>query len=254
MKYYLFLDECGDHNLSNFNPDFPLFTLCGVIVSETDYALLSERITLLKKSLWGESKIILHSRDIRKCQKGFEVLFDMEKKKYFYESINSILSESNYTIVCCSVLKESYIRKYGKLSDVYAISLSFIIERTIFLLDSVKKSTNEPIELHAIAERRGTKEDKSLLDYYNELLDRGTYFVNKIRIKDYFKTFQFKKKIEDIIGLQISDLVAYPITRYVLDREAANPAFDVIKNKIYTQNNKIHGLKIHPNDTNPDCE
>ena len=22
MKYYLFLDECGDQNLSNFNPDF----------------------------------------------------------------------------------------------------------------------------------------------------------------------------------------------------------------------------------------
>ncbi len=251
MKYYLFLDECGDQNLSNFNPDFPLFTLCGVIVSEADYILISERVTELKKSLWGNSKIILHSRDIRKCQKGFEVLFDMEKKKYFYESVNSILSDSIYTIVCCSVLKEPYIRKYGKLSDVYAISLSFIIERTVFLLDSVKKTTKETIELQAIAERRGTKEDKSLLDYYNELLDRGTYFVSKKRIKDYFKTFQFKKKSDDIIGLQISDLVAYPITRYVLDGKAANPAFDVIKCKIYTQNNRIHGLKIHPSDTNP---
>lgn len=246
MKYYLFLDECGDQNLSNFNPDFPLFTLCGVIVSETEYANISERILTLKKELWNGKKIILHSRDIRKCEKGFEVLFDLEIKKYFYNSVNSILGESDYTIVCCSILKEPYIRRYGKLSDVYAISLSFIIERTIFLLDSLKKTGVEDIELHVIAERRGTKEDKCLLDYYNELLDRGTYFVNNKRIKSLFKSFQFKMKSEDIIGLQIADLVAYPVTRYVLDSKAVNPAFEVIKGKIYTQKGKMHGLKIHP--------
>ncbi len=254
MKYYLFLDECGDQNLSNFNPDFPLFTLCGVIFTETDYAQISDSIIQLKKSIWGNSKIILHSRDIRKCQRGFEVLFDMDKKKYFYESINTILNDGVYTIVCCSVLKEPYIRKYGKLSDVYAISLSFIIERTVFLLDRAPKTAKNPVEIHVVAERRGKKEDQGLLDYYNELLVKGTYFVNKKRINNYFKSFQFKKKNEDIIGLQVSDLIAYPITRYVLDSKAANPAFDVIKNKIYSQNNRIHGLKIHPNDTSEDVE
>jgi hypothetical protein len=250
MVYYLFLDECGDQNLSNFNPDFPLFTLCGIIVSETDYKLITGRIVQLKQTLWHDKKIILHSRDIRKCQKGFEVLFDMELKKYFYGCVNAILSESDYTIVCCSILKEPYIRQYGKLSDVYEISLSYIIERTVFLLDSIKKAGVEQIELHAIAERRGTKEDQSLLGYYNELLDRGTYFVNHKRIKSYFKSFQFKKKSDDIIGLQIADLIAYPITRHVLDCDVANPAFDVIKGKIYAQNGKLHGLKIHPSETN----
>ena len=33
-KYYLFLDECGDQNIANFDPSFPIFTLCGIIVSE----------------------------------------------------------------------------------------------------------------------------------------------------------------------------------------------------------------------------
>lgn len=33
-KYYLFIDECGDQNLSNFDTNFPIFTLCGIIVSE----------------------------------------------------------------------------------------------------------------------------------------------------------------------------------------------------------------------------
>jgi hypothetical protein len=85
-----------------------------------------------------------------------------------------------------------------------------------------------------------------LLDYYNELLDRGTYFVDEKRLKSYFKSFQFKDKRDDIVGLQISDLVAYPITRYVLDQDAVNLSFEIIKEKIYTQNNKMHGLKIYP--------
>lgn len=33
QKYYLYIDECGDQNLENFNPEFPIFTLCGVLVS-----------------------------------------------------------------------------------------------------------------------------------------------------------------------------------------------------------------------------
>ena len=33
-KYYLYVDECGDQNLANFDTNFPIFTLCGIIVSE----------------------------------------------------------------------------------------------------------------------------------------------------------------------------------------------------------------------------
>lgn len=32
-KYYLFIDECGDHNLAKYDPRFPAFTLCGILVS-----------------------------------------------------------------------------------------------------------------------------------------------------------------------------------------------------------------------------
>ncbi|HBL33126.1 MAG TPA: DUF3800 domain-containing protein [Porphyromonadaceae bacterium] len=246
MKCFLFLDECGDQNLSNFNPDFPIFTLCGIIISESDYDVMKNKVRELKEFFWKSKKVILHSRDIRKCQKGFEILFDLNAKKVFYEQIDSIMNECNYTIVSCSILKEPYIRRYGKLSDVYSLSLSFIIERTVFLLDGLKKDLGDDIELNVIAEKRGKKEDGNLLNYYNELLDRGTYFVNKNRIKKYFKTFQFKKKSEDITGLQIADLSAYPITRHVLDKEEVNLAFDIVEKKLYRQKGRIHGLKIHP--------
>ena len=72
-----------------------------------------------------------------------------------------------------------FIRQYGKLNDVYGLSLSYIMERVVFYLDSVGRDN---IELRTVIERRGKKEDKSLLNYYNQLLDRGTYWVNGERM------------------------------------------------------------------------
>ena len=34
--------------------------------------------------------------------------------------------------LCCAILKEPYIRQYGKLNDVYGLSLSYIMERVVF--------------------------------------------------------------------------------------------------------------------------
>lgn len=213
---------------------------------EDDYLVMEQKVKSLKQQLWPGKKIILHSRDIRKCEKGFEILFDLKVKRVFYEGINIIMETCDYTIVACSILKEPYIRRYGKLSDVYSLSLSFIVERTVFLLDTIRSNQSEDIALHVIAEKRGRKEDNALLDYYNELLDRGTYFVTDKRIKNYSKTFQFRAKAENIVGLQVADLVAYPLTRHVLDKDAVNLAYDIIERKLYRQKGKIHGLKIHP--------
>lgn len=242
-QYYLFLDECGDQNLGNFDPNFPIFTLCGIIMSGVQLKIVQQQVKELKEHFWGNKSVILHSRDIRKCEKGFEILFDLDVKRSFYEQVNNVMAQDNYTIISCSILKEPYIRQYGKLNDVYGLSLSFIIERTVFFLDSVK---NPDIYIDVIVERRGKKEDANLLNYYNQLLDKGTYWVEPKRIKNYFRNFEMKWKREDIVGLQISDLAAYPITRFVLDENAVNPAYELIKNNIYTDNGKMYGQKVFP--------
>ena len=242
-NYVLYLDECGDQNLSSFDPQFPIFTLCGVVVSEEQDALLADRINSLKRDSWNNTNIILHSRDIRKCQNGFEVLFDLEVKKRFIESVNAILGDDIYIIICCAILKESYIRQYGKLNDVYGLSLSYIMERVVFYLDSVGRDN---IELRTVIERRGKKEDKSLLNYYNQLLDRGTYWVNGERMRRYFKRFDMRWKSENIVGLQVADLVAYPITRHVLNPNGVNLAYDVLKKNIYQVDGKMYGMKVFP--------
>ncbi len=243
--FKLFIDECGDQNLSNFDPSFPIFTLCGVIVSQEQLKSLNEKVNELKHHFWTDKKVILHSRDIRKCQKGFEILFDLDVKKEFYQRINDILiREDLYKIVACSIKKEQYIRQYGRFNDVYAQSLSFVLERAIFYLDSL--AIPDGTVLDVVVEMRGKKEDANLLNYFNQLLDKGTYWVSSERMKQHINSFKFKPKKDNINGLQIADLVAYPITRHIIDPEMVNLAYGILERNIYMEGDKMMGLKVIP--------
>lgn len=244
MKYYFFIDESGDHGLAVVNPDFPVFLLCGVIVSEVEYENIRQSFNTIKHSLWGNKEVIFHSRDIRKCEKEFSVLFDLEKKKWFYERINEVISKHHYTVIASAIKKDIYIKRFGRLSDdVYELSLSFLIERAVFFLDDIKQS-NKSLEI--VIEKRGLKEDKKLEEHFQRLLSRGTGYVSAERLASYKLKITFKSKKENINGLQLADLVAYPTARYVIEPKRANPAFDLVEQKIYSKDGKLYGLKVYP--------
>jgi hypothetical protein len=244
MKYYLNIDESGDHGLSSVNPDFPVFILCGVLVTAPGYAEIDNRMDVIKEGFWKGKQVIFHSRDIRKCEKEFSVLFDLDLKKLFYEQLNAVLSSGDYTVIASAIKKEEYIKKYGRLAnDVYEVALSFIIERAVFFLDAERTSGKQ---LEVIIEKRGKQEDKKLHEHFQRLLARGTGYVNRERLAKYGIKINFKSKKENINGLQLADLVAYPLARYVIEPKRANPAFDIVESKIYTKDNAKYGLKIFP--------
>ena len=116
MKYYLFVDESGDHGLKSVDKDFPVFVLCGIMLSEEQHSIFRERMIELKTELWGSKEVVFHSRDIRRCEKEFQILLDLDLKKRFYDKLNSIVSESDYTIISAVIKKDDYIKKYGRLS------------------------------------------------------------------------------------------------------------------------------------------
>ena len=242
-KYYLYIDECGDQNLENFNPSFPIFTLCGILVSRENKRKLEEAFNALKIEFWGSTDVIIHSREIRRCKKEFINLLDTNIKAQFYERLNSILSQNNvYIIVACSILKEPFIKLFSNTEDVYGLSLSYLIERSIFFIDD--NSTDSSIDI--IFEKRGKIEDRTLIKFYNGLRATGTKWVEPERLQNRISNFTSKSKKENIIGLQIADLIAYPIAKKVLNPEAANPAFEIIKPNIYSSHGTMLGFKIIP--------
>jgi len=64
------------------------------------------------------------------------------------------------------------------------------------------------------------------------------------RIRAYGTYIELKAKMEGVNGLQLADLTAYPIARYVMDPTGANPAFDVLEPKSYKKGGKRYGLKV----------
>ena len=158
--------------------------------------------------------------------------------------LDQVISTRDYTIVSSAILKENYIRKYGRLSDdVYEISLSFIIERAVFYLDDLKR---KDITLDIIIEKRGNREDSKLKEHFQRMLSRGTGYVTPDRLKAYGVQIFFKSKRENINGLQLADLIAYPIARHVLEPDRINPSFEIFRDKIYGGMDKRYGLKIFP--------
>lgn len=243
-KYFLFLDESGDHGLVNIDMGFPVFVLCGILISEDSYIIMDKKARQIKSDFWGDKTVIFHSRDIRKCDKEFSILFDLDLKGQFYNKIIGLVKESNYSIISAAIDKIKYIKKYGRLSDdVYEIALSFIIERAVFFLDDIKENSKS---LKIVIEKRGKLEDKKLNEHFQRLKSRGTGYVQSKRLLANQIEIIFKDKKENENGLQLADLIAYPIARYVLDPERANPTFDTFTGKFYSKRGKRYGLKIFP--------
>ncbi len=245
MKYHLFIDESGDPSLSSINTDFPVFVLLGCLVEDFSYKKICDELNKLKIEFFGTENVILHSRDIRKCEGVFSKLFDLEIKAKFYERLNKILLESEYIIIAVGIKKQEFIEKYGKnVDDPYELSLSFLLERAIMETDKGLSS-----EVSITIESRGKVEDEILSKRYNRLLDKGSGRITPERFKKRFTKMEFRKKKENDCGLQISDLCAYPVARNIINPKEPYPAYDIVFTKFRKNGNGNYldyGLKIFP--------
>ncbi|MGB8194069.1 MAG: DUF3800 domain-containing protein [Chitinophagaceae bacterium] len=244
MIYYLFLDESGNHGLSCIDESFPVFVLCGVICSHDQYLMLGNKFIALKEKFWSHDQVILHSSDIRKCEKEFKILFDPDIKSAFYFHLNECMCQEEYTIIASAVDKRRYIEKYGPLSeDIYELSLAFILEQTIHYLTELNEQAKQ---LRVIIEKRGRREDSNLLTHFHKLRDKGASTITSQHIQSLSPSIKFYKKYDNKIGLQIADLIAYPIARHIINPGKPNPAFDLIEPRIYTKEGNKKGLIILP--------
>lgn len=240
MKYYFYIDETWDHSLSNINEDFPYFLLCWILISEDENKKLNEQINSLKYDFFWTTEVILHSRDIRKCDKAFKILFDLKIKEEFYIRLNKVIENIDFKMISIWIKKEDYIKKYWKVAEnPYQISLSYMLERLIFCL------WNNWHTVDIIVEKRWKKEDRDLLEYYNKIYNIWTYYVKSSDFKTKITNFDFREKRKNDVWIQLADLCAYPIVWHIRSKEL-NPAFDIIKSKFYQKNWKIYWFKVHP--------
>src|SRR3989344_8795108 len=135
--YDFFMDATGDHGLSFVDENFPIFLLAGCLFESAEYEEIIQKINIFKQEFFNTTEVILHSRDIRKCDGAFQILFDLELKKKFYERLNAIISGANFTIIAVAIDKKKHVEKYGKgARNPYTLCLSYMLERLIFCTDT----------------------------------------------------------------------------------------------------------------------
>ena len=243
----LFLDESGHHGLKKINQEFPIFLLACCIFEEDYYKnIFTAKVEELKIKHFSDPNIILHSRDIRKWQGQFKCLGDINKRTAFYSDLDRLMKTSKFTIISSAINKNKLIQQYGPRADnPYNMSLSFILERSVFYTDNIGCDT-----IGIEAESRGKREDSQLFTQYQLILSNGTNYITSKRFKNKIKTFKFVNKSENNIGTQIADIIAYPIATKIIYPERVNLAFEVLEDKIYRQfpNSDYlgYGLKIFP--------
>jgi hypothetical protein len=223
----LFLDESGHHDLNKIDPDYPVFVLAGAIC-DAEYAAgdLTQRLDEFKQSTFGTTRIILHTADIARAKNGFERLgCDSEFRREFYCRLNNLMASLDYTVVACAILKRRHVQRYGMYAaDPYHFAVQPLVERFCYELGSACRGG------HIIAECRRPDLDTQLVSAYEDIERNGTLFISGNKVRNRICGLTCIPKQQNVAGLQIADLVASPIGRYVIGKPI-KPDFEIVRRK-----------------------
>ena len=167
----------------------------------------------------------LHSREIRKQLGPFAFLHHPEKRARFMQDVSHLIANVPFTLFVSAVRKLEHKERCGaEAASPYDLALEFTMERVRHFLGA-EKGTNLPV----VAEARGKNEDMTLGNVFFRILSAGTRGVSREEFQGLDCSLVFRSKRDNIAGVQVGDLCAYPCARHVLDATKANPAFEVVK-------------------------
>jgi len=241
----MFLDESGDHSLEKIDKSYPMFVLAGCIFDFDYYSNEVEpKINKLKTKYFGRTDIILRSYDIRKQKGDFSCLVDKKKREAFYNDLDLLVESLNFKIIAAAIHKLKLKNQYCEPDNPYYLCLRFILERATMFLGRSKEKMIFRIE------SRETHNDKKLAEVYEKFRSSSHQLFTKEEIQSKFTDLSFNQKVQNIVGMQIADLVAYPIGKWVLDSTKENKAFEIVEKKLHKKPNTNiylnYGLKIFP--------
>lgn len=222
----MFLDESGDHNLRLIDRQYPLFVLGGVIVDK-EYAEgeLTQKLSAFKRDLFSNDNLILHTADITRNRNGFERLKEPAFRRVFYDRLNGLMSELQYTVVACAIRKDYHLSRYGVAAlDPYLLSLDVLVERFCMEVGSVEEGGL------IVAERRDPTLDHELELAWLNLKIQGTRYFQAKQIERRILGLNLRDKKSNLAGLQLADLVVTPIGRKILGK-IVKEDYRIVENK-----------------------
>lgn len=222
--YLVFVDESGDHNLAQIDPQFPVFVLLFALFPKEAYVnRVCPALQRFKFEFWGHDEVVLHEHEIRKPFGDFLMLINETVRVPFLARLSQIMESLPVVLVAVVIDKAAFVNRYHTPVNPYEYALETGLERVFRHLDGIGQGHTTT---HIIVERRGRREDTELELAFRRVCD-GSNALNK--------PFPFQlvmiPKSANSAGLQLTDLMARPIALKHLRPGQPNRAFDIINNK-----------------------
>lgn len=211
----IFIDETGDHDLINIDPQYPIFGLGALVISEKEYGEMDSEMKSIKKEFFGDEAFILHSSELRrplsdKSDDRNMVMLDPKKRDAFYKAFDTrIVTPIKFGIIACFIKKRTMADTYVFPMDPYYFSFENLLNRIIRYGDGKNV-------IHA--EMRGPELDTELITEYEQLSKTGihSYSAEEVVAKTSLKLVS---KRDNVNGLQAIDLMLLCLARKGLGKE-----------------------------------
>ena len=230
----MFGDESGTADLRD-DPYFPVFAVALCVFEEGAYRDVAvPMFEELKLRHFGRRDAPLHERDIRRREKEFATLGVGAKRAAFFEDLTDAMRTVPARIVAAVIDKRSRHSRLPEIFDPYPLCAEIGLD---LILNEVKSTGGELAEI--VFESRGKREDAELRE------EVASYLRVAYRTLDAHPTLEFAGKDAGLAGLEMADLVAYPIARQIAGRPMPNLPLDVLEEKILESEGE-RGLVVIP--------
>jgi hypothetical protein len=230
----MYVDEVGNTDLkASDDPNHRYLSLTGVVF-EVSYVdrVVAPRLEALKRRYFKahvDEPLILHRKELVNRKYPFQALRAPEVEAAFNRDLLELLRTLRYRIITAVIDKlEHRQREEAWQHHPYHYCQAVLLERYVSSMEKVGKVGD------VLAESRGTRPDRELREAYQEIYTQGTEWVGPELFQKCLtsKELKLRRKSDNIAGLQLADLIAYPSFKATLFRKRCEALPDNFTGKV----------------------
>lgn len=234
MRYRLYLDEVGHDDFAHAHDDrYRYLSLSGVIM-EHDYTrdIATPNLNAFKADIFKhdpEETVILHRKDIMQKKGPFGLLDDEGTNTRFDVGLLTYLNDTKFSLISAVIDKLEMTKKQQwEQRHPYHYLMEIMVEKyTRWLI-------RHDATFDIMPEKRHGKKDEDLQRAYASVRIWGTSWARPKTIRERLPAskLKFRAKRDNVTGLQICDLVAYPSHAYVRQQQGHTVALGPFSQKV----------------------
>jgi hypothetical protein len=230
----MYVDEVGNADLkASQDPNHRYLSLTGVVF-ELEYVdrVVAPELEVLKRRYFKahvDEPLIFHRKELANRKYPFQALRDPGVEAAFNTDLLYLLTRLQYKVITAVMDKLEHCQRYPAWQHhPYHYCQDVLLERYVASMERVGKVGD------VLAESRGSRPDRELKSAYQDIYANGTEWVSGEVFQQHLtsKELKLKRKVDNIAGLQLADLIAHPSYKATLLRQKGEPLPDSFSGRI----------------------